>query len=202
MIKTPSVLLAPPGAGIPDYQRRFFKIILLPFYRLAFSWERAQRFWLHINRDIVESCRRVPSEKLLQPVLIDPMPGLEDSSRYWSLAMVLEHLMITATGIADLMCRLSRGETPNLNLSTAAVKPKGVLGSDAVEQFIASMATIDNAVTHDIQDRSSTVREPHPWFGPLTVRDWNLFLTIHHKLHLAQIHAILEKLNIKEEAHA
>jgi hypothetical protein len=188
------VILQPPGAGFPADQKRFFKLIILPFYRLCFSWERAQRFWLHLNREIVALCQTVTPEALLRPVLIDPLPGLEDSSRQWSLAMTLEHLMITAEYMASLMIQLGRGQSPNLNLSTAAVKPKGVLGTDAVAQFTASMAKVEDMVSREIENRRSPAREAHPWFGPLTVRDWNLFLTIHHKLHLAQIRAIIQSL--------
>lgn len=35
---------------------------------------------------------------------------------------------------------------------------------------------------------------PHPWFGPLTSRQWAAFLPIHQSLHLEQARRIAERL--------
>jgi len=56
-------------------------------------------------------------------VLIDRLPGLEDSSRCWSVWMTLDHLRITNAAFAEVITQLRNGQIPPGKASTAAVKP-------------------------------------------------------------------------------
>jgi len=56
-------------------------------------------------------------------ILIKRLPGLEDSSRYWSVYMTLDHLRIVNLSIADVITKLANGAKPKVAASTAAVKP-------------------------------------------------------------------------------
>ncbi|MEO8426326.1 MAG: hypothetical protein ABI651_04355, partial [Verrucomicrobiota bacterium] len=85
--------LAPPGAGLPKIE--------LFIARLLFRWRR----WRG-NRDSFHTRfqqGRAAIEKLIEScdaktaacrVLIERPRGLEDSSRYWSVWMTLDHLRI------------------------------------------------------------------------------------------------------------
>jgi hypothetical protein len=51
--------------------------------------------------------------------------GIEDSSRYWSAAMVLEHLIEVGSRIATGVVELTHGQAASVKADIADVKPKG-----------------------------------------------------------------------------
>src|SRR5580658_1070046 len=103
--------LAPPGAGLP-------KIELL-VARALFAWRqiRGNRDFFTADfqrereavRALVRSC---DAESGARRVLIDRVPGLEDSSRYWSVWMTLEHLRLIHTGLNGVIGSLAKEITP------------------------------------------------------------------------------------------
>src|SRR6185503_14638043 len=91
--------LAPPGAGLPKAElfiaRMLFSRRLKKGNRESFvqSFEKERE----TVRELVQSIDGAAAAKR---VLIDRVRGLEDSSRFWSVWMTLEHLRIVQTGIA------------------------------------------------------------------------------------------------------
>jgi len=55
--------------------------------------------------------------------------GIEDSSRYWSVAMALEHLGEVGLNIAVGIVELSRNMTVTVKVDIAELKPKGAKAS-------------------------------------------------------------------------
>src|SRR5688572_4908182 len=109
MIEEPK--LAAPGAGLPAaevivaqlmFQRRLRKGTREAF-REKFESERAA------IRRIVEAAG---PELAGRRVLIDRVRGLEDSSRFWSMWMTLEHLRIVHERMASVVTDLGRGVAP------------------------------------------------------------------------------------------
>src|SRR6188768_2132871 len=100
--------LAPPGAGLPRLElfvaRRLF----------ASRLKRGNRedFNAHFRKEratIAELVAGCDAESAARRVLIDRPRGLEDSSRYWSVWMTLEHLRIVHHGITRTMEALAAG---------------------------------------------------------------------------------------------
>src|SRR3954469_4264634 len=114
--------LAAPGAGLPKAE--------LAAARVLFGWRQrrgnrdkfAQKCESERRRirELVKSC---DAESAGRRILIERVRGLEDSSRYWSVWMTLEHLRIVNTRIARTITQLSKGTAPAGKASTAAVKP-------------------------------------------------------------------------------
>ena len=75
-------ILPPPGAPLPLFQR----IVLRGFGRFVlrskFTWESAPVVVESTARRMLDAVARLNDEVFHRPVLVPPMRGLEDSSRY------------------------------------------------------------------------------------------------------------------------
>jgi hypothetical protein len=128
-------------------------------------------------------------------VLIERITGIEDSSRYWSPFMVLQHLRIVNDGIARTVEQLSQGRTVPGVVRTANMKPGPEAGVEAIEEYRECteryLARADAALQHT----ASRVKHTHPWFGPLTAHGWHCLAAIHQGVHRRQLAAILKGMN-------
>src|SRR5277367_301892 len=146
--------LAPPGAGIPFVDRVSLRYVLLPLLFRSTSWEQAIERFEKEGQRILKIIQNTPAEQLDTRKLVPPMRGLEDSSRYWSVAMAAEHLIIVGEQMAIGMQMLSAGKVPDRKANTAAVKPKGKIGAtelyDTFKKFLDGFL---NTVRNDLKDR-------------------------------------------------
>jgi hypothetical protein len=192
MNETMEPKLAPPGAGLP-------KVELL-IARALFAWRqmRGNRDFFTADfqrereaiRALVRDC---DAEAGARRVLIDRVPGLEDSSRYWSVWMTLEHLRIIHTGISRTIGALARGVVPLGKASTAAVKPAPDITEAVVGEYEKSCDKLLETVAA-IPDLKTTARFAHPWFGPLDAAGWHAMAGTHLAIHRQQIERILKGL--------
>jgi hypothetical protein len=181
--------LAPPGAGLP-------KVELL-VARALFAWRqiRGNRDFFTADfqrereaiRALVRDC---DAESGARRVLIDRVPGLEDSSRYWSVWMTLEHLRIIHTGISRTIGALAKGVVPPGKANTAAVKPVPDIGEAVVAEYEKSCDKLLETVAA-ISNLKTTARFAHPWFGPLDASGWHAMAGTHLAIHRQQIEQIL-----------
>ncbi len=183
--------LAPPGAGLPFYERLAAKYWLVPRFCRATSWEKADAIFQKEGGKLLALADPLPPERLHQAVLIDRIPGIEDSSRHWSPEMVLEHLIMVGSQMKQGFVLLSRGETPTEKADVAAVKPKGSYGSGILPAFRTFLAEFAAASAGDVADRNSRTTYLHPWFGPLNAHQWHCLAAIHQAVHRKQMEKIL-----------
>lgn len=123
-------------------------------------------------------------------VLIARLRGLEDSSRYWSVWMTLDHLRIVNNVVAGVIRSLIQGNPPTRVASTAAVKPTIDTGPEVVAEFERSCAEFLESIDRTINLRTAA-RFAHPWFGPLDAAGWHALGGVHLGLHRRQIECIL-----------
>ena len=98
--------------------------------RLIFTWNRRNATRASVNArfqaerekiaDLVSQCG---PDAATRRVLIQRVRGLEDSSRYWSVLMTLDHLRIIHTQMGRIIKSLAAGNVPPGKASTANVKP-------------------------------------------------------------------------------
>lgn len=181
--------LAPPGAGIPTIERLVGGLIF------AFNRWRGtrERFAAQFDRErdaIAGLYRGRDASVLKQRVLIPRLRGLEDSSRYWSVWMTLDHLRIVNGEITRVIEALTQGRIPEGRASTAAVKPSPDAGPEtpsayeqSCDRFVALAASCPTLRTN--------LRYAHPWFGPLDGAAWHAMAAMHMGIHRAQISRIL-----------
>jgi hypothetical protein len=184
--------LAPPGAGLPTLE--------LYIGRWLFAWQRwtgnrndfNARFQheREIIRRLVRSCE---GESSGRRVLIKRLAGLEDSSRYWSVWMTLDHLRIIHGGLIRTITALTNGVKPPGTASTARVKPSPQATAAVVAEYekscddlLATVAAVGNLKT--------ALRYTHPWFGPLDAAGWHALAGSHLGIHRRQIERISEGL--------
>jgi hypothetical protein len=193
--------LAPPGAGLP--------LLELLIARLVFALRRwtatRERSTGHFQRerDAIRAQRERDAIRALvrscdaktgaRRVLIERPRGLEDSSRYWSVWMTLDHLRIVNQGVARVIGALARGIVPPGKASTAAVKPSPVATIAVLADYEQSceelLATVSAAPT-----LNTSASYPHPWFGGLNAAGWHTLSGGHLRIHRVQIERILEGL--------
>lgn len=181
-----------PGAGIPLPQRLFLQYYVRPFIAAKTDWDDDTRRFNVLNRKILDAAEKLSDAQLEKRVLVPPQRGLEDSSRYWSAAMTLEHLVIVGTGMKKIIISLSQGIVPNHKPDTARVKPSG---KPKPQEILASFrdfsATAAEEIDREVKDRRNPVRLAHPWFGPFTAHQWHWVLAQHNIIHLHQLRAII-----------
>ena len=187
--------LAPPGAGVPAYQRLTGKYILLPFYCWRLSWEGAVDLLEREARMLLDLGAGYAEEQLTRRILVPPQIGLEDSSRYWSYAMLLEHLVIMGRAVTEVIVELTHGRRRSTPVRTADLKPAGGQSAAAeIEEFDRLIESFRQRTLNETGDRDSVTRFQHPWFGPLTAKQWISFVPFHQRIHIRQARRILRSL--------
>ena len=181
--------LAPPGAGLPWYELQIAKI--------GFGW-----FSRNSSREA--SLQRLENEKLAilglagscsnaqgsRRVVIKRRRGMEDSSRFWSVYMTVEHLRIVNLAIAGAISSLGRGKVPERVADTASVKPAPSANQTALKDFAVSCDLIGSCQS-EVQNLKTSCRYRHPWFGPLDASQWLYLAGMHARLHRGQIEEII-----------
>jgi hypothetical protein len=181
--------LAPPGAGLPAPE--------LFIARLLFGWRSLTGSRAVFNARFNAARRRIgelvgscDADTASRRVLIRRLPGLEDSSRNWSVWMTLDHLRIVNLGVARTIELLGNGRVPTEAASTARVKPSPGADASVRETYEAACDKFLRAV-ETVADLKTPVRHAHPWFGPLDAYGWHGLGAGHMGLHRGQIEEIL-----------
>lgn len=182
-------VLAPPGAGLPLFELWIARWIFRRGHSRT-SREEADAQFVRVRDEILAICRRCDAETGSRRVLIKRLRGMEDSSRFWSVFMTLDHLRITNLSFAEVIKSLDRGQVPARVASTANVKPSPQAGIGAVEEFSRSCDYFLKCA-QEVTDLRTPVRYAHPWFGPLDATGWHFVGPFHMELHKRQIQEIL-----------
>lgn len=184
--------LAPPGAGLPKAELFVARILFSRRLKKGSRETFVQTFEKEREavRKLVQSINPAAAAKR---ILIDRVRGLEDSSRFWSVWMTLEHLRIVQTGIARTIPALASGHVPPGKASTAAVKPSPDVTADVQSAYEKSCDAVLNSAAA-VPDLKTKSRYEHPWFGPLDAFGWLALAGGHLRIHREQIERILEGL--------
>jgi hypothetical protein len=181
--------LAPPGAGLPWFESlmtRFFGRRMLSRY----DWDGAQAAIARVSARLAREAMAMDDTTLARRVLIKRLRGLEDSSRFWSPEMVLEHLVITGEMFTDFIVTLSDGRPVEDKRGIADIKPRGELGRAVVARFVE----VHEAMPARLAEEAGPLRDGpthlHPWFGKLNAAEWLSLTAVHLRLHEKQWRAI------------
>ena len=115
--------LAKPGAGLPIVEWLVAKYIIFPNRFRSTTIKHAIEQFEDESKKIIELLSGLSDEQLAQRRLIPRLQGLEDSSRYWSIAMTIQHLNIVGEGMLGIIVSLSRGKNDLPFRGIADVKP-------------------------------------------------------------------------------
>lgn len=185
-------LLAPPGAGLPALEllvsRLGFRVL-----RTTLSRRRSQDWLCYETNRVLAVARDLPVEQLTRQVLIPRIAGLEDSSRNWSVAMVLQHLAIVDAGIGEILGALSEDKAFGRETRVADVKPASAAGQEQLARLEQALAAYLKQVAA-IKDLHTVRRHAHPWVGPMNGHGWHTFAALHTMVHRRQLETIVRRL--------
>lgn len=187
--------LQAPGAGIPLIELLVAKYLIFPNRYRTTSIEKAIADFREESNTILELARKLSAEQLAERRLIPRLRGLEDSSRFYSVAMTIEHLVMAGQGVRGTILGLSRNQENMPSRGTAQLKPSTSVDA---EEILAKFDQMTDAFVRTVEKidfgKNVQARHPHPWFGPLTARQWLVFAAPHQNIHRRQIEAIIERL--------
>lgn len=191
--------LQPPGAGLPMIERA----VLNATFKLG-SGLLTDKFALKMfRRETLELLRLASGEDesydVFHPLLIPRVIGIEDSSRKWSVMMVLEHLCMTNRDMLNVVKALSDGIEPRGEIDIALYKPSPDVDYDVLDRFREINDEYGETVERIIQSRGniqSAVRFKHPWFGALSAHQWHSLAAAHQWIHRRQMQKIIAMLGI------
>lgn len=183
--------LAPPGAGLPVIQAIFLRHLLFPAYCRVTSWKKALEVFRDEGERLVALVEQLSPEQSRKRILIKAPMGIEDSSRYWSAEMVLEHLIEVGSRIAIGIVELTYDEEVTVSADIADVKPKGGNGTEVLVDFAAFVTDYTQTLTEDVGDLQGKRIHPHPWFGRLTAHQWACLGAVHERIHRRQMERVV-----------
>lgn len=185
----PEPRLAPPGAGLPRLELLAGRILLS--LRRAFSTREAATARFGAERLRIRRLLDLGDPRLgARRVLIPRLPGMEDSSRHWSVWMTLDHLSIVNRSMARVIDSLTKGRVPEGQASTARVKPSPDATSAARDSYESSCDHLLSTVA-TAGNLKTALRYTHPWFGPLDAAAWHLLAGEHLAIHRRQLERIV-----------
>jgi len=191
MTAHPEPQLAPPGAGLPRFEL-FVARLLMAWRRRESVGQSAARF-RHEREAVARLVDGCDPGAAGVRVLIKRPVGLEDSSRFWSIWMVLDHLRIIHHATTRVIQALTHGSVPEKAASTAGVKPSPAAGPEVRASYEESCDLL-LTTANDASDLRTTLRYAHPWFGPLNAAGWFSMAGSHLGLHRGQMTRILAEL--------
>jgi hypothetical protein len=188
---SPQASLAAPGAGLPRIQAFVLRHVIFPAFCRTTSWDKALGLFLHEGERVAASAQSLAPEALRTRVLIRAPMGIEDSSRYWSAAMVLEHLIEVGSRVATGVVELTHRQVVSVKADIAEVKPKGQNNKGIVSAYRVFLEDYQNKLIHNTGNRNAQNTAPHPWFGDLTPQRWVCLGAIHQQIHRRQMDRII-----------
>ncbi len=181
--------LAPPGAGLPFPENLIAPCVL----GIRLLTGNSAAFTAHFIRERKSIRRLIDSldeATLSRRVLISRPRGLEDSSRYWSVLMTLDHLRIVHHAFVGVIGTLAKEQIPEGEVSTAAVKPDPAVSPSVITEYKASCDAL-LATISTVRNFKTRARYAHPWFGPMDANGWHALAGQHMSIHRVQIERII-----------
>jgi len=186
--------LAQAGAGLPKGRAVFLRYVGFPILKRAVSFDRALNHFVKEGERSVKLAERIDTEIFFERVMVPHLFGLEENSRYYSIAMVLEHLHIVGMALQTRIPILSRGEKLSREVKIEEYKPYTQIGFDVIDRYRDFIVHFRENLLKNLGDIHGKNRHEHPWFGALNPKEWMVMGAIHQTVHRRQIEAILKEL--------
>ena len=188
--------LQEPGAGLPKLEKAALSVFF-KFGTLAMSDRSAIKLFNNESDRLLQFADPGgESYDVSDEVLIPRLIGIEDSSRNWSVLMVLEHLCMTNRDMLIGVNSLVDGNTPEFAAKVQDYKPSRDVGFDVIERYQQICSDYVDSIDSLLRSRGnlrSSVRFAHPWFGPLDAHQWHC-LVVHQRIHRRQAQKIITML--------
>lgn len=185
--------LEPPGAGLPQIER-WVALLAVKIIPRFWTHERALSQFQRVAEKIFERVGQLDAGTCIRRVLIPRIRGIEDSSRYWSIYMVLKHVTVVNNSVLDLLETIASGRPYNREVRIEDVKPEDQIGEEALQEFNHSVASFKKRVQELDPESLKGTKVVHPWFGGLEGHEWLCLAAVHLSIHRRQIEEILRSM--------
>lgn len=186
--------LEAPGSGLPPLEL-FIGKVGFALYRSMSSHQGATARFKSESQQLISLATSVSEEVGRQRVLIKRVTGIEDSSRFWSVFMVLDHLLIADRLTIKIIENLSQEQDFPQRITIEGIKPQPERGKEVIDEFkhlVQDYILCLEQITH----WHSSSYHAHPWFGPLNAYGWHCFTAFHHFIHRRQLYRIIQTLSV------
>ncbi len=190
--------LQPPGAGLPILERQILNLALKAGSTAVSDKQALKMFRRESNR----LCRFAEGDESYDPfqqLVIPRVIGIEDSSRNWSVMMILDHLYQTNREMLIATKALHEGIVPRGEVDIALYKPSSDVDFRTLDQYRELndeyCSTIERLIEAEGRLRM-TARFRHPWFGLLNAHQWHCLAAFHQSIHRRQAQKIIAMLGV------
>ena len=190
--------LQPPGAGLPALERATLNIAFKTA-AAVFSDRQALRLLRRDSAELLRLADEDESYDVFQVLVIPRVIGIEDSSRNWSVLMVLEHLCLTNHDMLEIIKALVDGIVPRGEVDVAMYKPAPNIGYDVLDRFRDLTQVYVATVEQLLESRGNletSARYRHPWFGRLNAHQWHCLAAVHQRIHRRQMQKLVAMLGV------
>lgn len=190
--------LSRPGAGLPTLERASLNF-LLKTATAVLSDKQALRLFRRESTELLRLTNDNESYDVFQILLIPRVIGIEDSSRNWSVMMVLEHLYMTNRDMLDIINALIEGVVPRGEVDVALYKPSPDIGYDVLDRYRELSDEYATTIQRLLESRgnlATSARYRHPWFGRLNAHQWHFLATVHQVIHRRQMQKLVAMLGV------
>jgi len=183
MVNTPQ--LGAPGDGLPWYELFFAKAFFGLYCFKTTTRQALQKFEeeASLTRLLLNE---FSADDRTRKILVPRVFGIEDSSRNWSVAMLLAHVAIVNKGIHKIVESLLREQGGLPIIEIAKLKPPEGSAAEALERFEQSVANYV-AFIKQAETVKSRATHIHPWFGPMNAHGWHCLAGVHLCIHRRQL---------------
>jgi hypothetical protein len=182
------------GAGLSKGRAFFLKYLGFPVLNSLITWDRALTIFEKEGESIVQLANSVSNDRLKERVLVPKLFGLEDNSRYYSIAMVLRHLLIVGNALQERIPSLSQGKKLEKEIKIEEYKPYEVIDDNIIQEYEDFFKGFREALESKVDNIYLENSHEHPWFGNLKAKEWAVMGAIHQIVHRRQIEAIIKDL--------
>lgn len=190
--------LAPPGAGIP-WLERVASSFALQMLTMTWSDRQAIKAFQRESQKLDRISEDSESYDVFQRLLIPRVIGIEDSSRNWSVMMILEHLTITNADMLKAIEALCAGIVPRGEIDVALYKPDEELDWGTLDRYRDGCTDLAQRLTALIETNgslSSGATFAHPWFGQLDGHGWACLTAAHQMIHRRHAQKLVAMLGV------
>ena len=187
-----------PGAGLPGFENAILNFGF-KFRCMMSSGRSALNHFKREHQTIFQIADDDESFDAFHPLLIPRVTGIEDSSRQWSVMMVLEHLCMVNRDMVKIIEALSEGIKPRGQIDVALYKPEEELDYTVLDRFREVCFDYEARLERLLEKRGrlgAATKYAHPWFGPLTAHQWHCLAAVHMSIHRRQIQKIVAMLGV------
>jgi DinB family len=189
-LSTQEPALGRPGAGVSSIETFVMRKLARPLTSII-PWSTGLRTFQKEGDKILAAIANQPSPALTARVLVPRQLYVEDSSRFWSAAMVARHLIIVGEKMARIIVCLGKGEMCSEPVNVADVKPDPASLVSVFVEYREFLARFGRILREDVINRRSLLTHPHPWAGPMTAHQWLQLAAMHQHIHRVQLERIL-----------